>query len=111
MKKVSLYPADVYQVVDRSLLNEQDRLVLNMLYMPIIGYTAIVLYLKLQSEAKNTIITSELSHHHLMTSMSLTLDNIKEARLRLEGIGLLKTYYNEGEVNSYIYELYSPVSA
>ena len=111
MKKVSLYPADVYQVVDRSLLNEQDRLVLNMLYMPIIGYTAIVLYLKLQSEAKNTIITSELSHHHLMTSMSLTLDNIKEARLRLEGIGLLKTYYDEGEVNSYIYELYSPVSA
>ncbi len=111
MKKVSLYPADIYQVVDKSLLSEQDRFVLNMLYMPIIGYTAIVLYLKLQSEAKNIVITSELTHHHLMTSMSLTLDNIKEARLRLEGIGLLRTYYNEGEVNSYIYELYSPVSA
>lgn len=111
MKKISLNPADIYQVIDKSLLNEQDRQVLNLLYMPIIGYTAVVLYLKLQSEANNTYISSEISHHHLMTSMSLTLDNIKEARLRLEGIGLLKTYYHEGEVNSYIYELYSPVSA
>ena len=111
MKKISLYPADIYQVIDKSLLSEQDRLVLNTLYMPIIGYSAVVLYLKLQSEAKNMYISSELSHHHLMTCMSLSLDNIKESRLRLEGIGLLKTYYHEGEVNSYIYELYSPMSA
>ena len=111
MKKVSLYPADIYQVIDKSLLNEQDRFVLNNLYMPIIGYSAIVLYLKLQSEANGTYVSGELTHHHLMTSMTLTLDNIKEARLRLEGIGLLKTYYNEGDVNSYIYELYSPMSA
>ncbi len=111
MKKVSLYPADIYQVIDKSLLSEQDRLVLNTLYMPIIGYSAVVLYLKLQSEAKETYISSELSHHHLMTSMGLTLDNIKESRLRLEGIGLLKTYFHEGDINSYVYELYSPVSA
>ncbi len=111
MKKVSLYPADIYQVIDKSLLNENDRFVLNTLYMPIIGYTAVVLYLKLQSEAKNTYVSSELTHHHLMTSMSLTLDNVKEARLKLEGIGLLRTYYNEGDVNSYIYELYSPMTA
>ena len=111
MKKVSLYPADIYQVIDKSLLSESDRLVLNMLYMPIIGSTAISLYLKLQSEAKNTIISSELTHHHLMTSMGTTLDNLKEARLKLEGIGLLKTYFHDDEVNSYVYELYSPVSA
>ena len=49
MKKISLYPADIYQVVDKSLLNEQDKLILNMLYMPIIGYTAVTLYLKLQT--------------------------------------------------------------
>lgn len=111
MKKISLYPADIYQVVDKSLLNEHDKLILNMLYMPIIGYTAVTLYLKLQTETKNTFISSELTHHHLMTSMTLSLDNIKEARLRLEGIGLLKTYYHEGEIGSYVYELYSPVSA
>lgn len=111
MKKIILYPADMYQVIDKSLLSELDKLILNMLYMPIIGNTAVVLYLKLQSETRNTYISSELTHHHLMTSMGLTLDNIKESRLRLEGIGLLKTYYHPGEINSYIYELYSPVSA
>ncbi len=111
MKKVTLYPADVYQVVDKSLLSDQDKNVLNTLYMPIIGNISIMLYLKLQSEVNNTFISSELTHHHLMTSMGLSLDNIKEARLKLEGIGLLKSYYLKGEVNSYIYELYSPVSA
>ena len=111
MKNVSLYPADIYQVIDKSLLSETDKLILNMLYMPIIGYTAVVLYIKLQSETKNLFISEELTHHHLMTSMGLTLDNIKEARLKLEGIGLMKTYYCKGEINSYVYELYSPVSA
>ena len=109
MKKVSLYPADVYQVIDKSLLSETDKLILNMLYMPIIGSIAIALYLKMQNETRNTFISPELTHHHLMTSMGTTLDNIKEARLKLEGIGLLKTYYHEGEVNSYVYELYSPL--
>ena len=111
MKKVSLYPADIYQVVDRSLLSESDKLVLNMLYMPVIGSTAVILYSKLQSETRNLFVSPELTHHHLMTSMGITLDNLKEARLKLEGIGLLKTYYNQGDVNSYVYEIYSPVSA
>ena len=111
MKKVSLYPADIYQVVDKSLLSEFDKLILNMLYMPIIGNIAVSLYLKLQSETRNTFISQELTDHHLMTCMGSTLDNIKEARLRLEGIGLMKTYFHEGDINSYVYELYSPVSA
>ncbi len=112
MKKIPLYPADIYQVLDKSLLSEHDKLILNMLYMPIIGNIAISLYLKLQSEICNSsYVSSELTHHHLMTSMSLTLDNIKEARIKLEGIGLIKTYYMQGNVNYYIYELYSPVSA
>ena len=54
MKKVSLYPADVYQVIDKSLLSSSDKLVLNMLYMPIIGNIAVMLYFFLQTETKNT---------------------------------------------------------
>lgn len=111
MSKNSLYPADIYQVIDKSLLSDMDRLVLNMLYMPIIGSNAITLYFKLQTEARGNFMSVELTHHHLMTSTCQTLDNLKEARLKLEGIGLLKTYVSKGEVNSYIYELYSPVSA
>ena len=54
MKKVTLLPADIYQVIDKSLLSEHDKLVLNMLYMPIIGCNSIMLYLKLHSELFNS---------------------------------------------------------
>lgn len=111
MKTVTLLPADIYQVVNKSLLNEEDNLVLSILYMPIIGNVAVTLYNTLYNELKgNNFISSELTHHHLMTNLGDSLDSIKEARLKLEGIGLMKTYFMEGSVNSYVYELYSPVS-
>lgn len=111
MTKIVLYPADIYQVVDKSLISEMDKLILNMLYMPVIGNNAVSLYLKLQSETRNIIVSPELTHHHLMTSMAISLENLKQARLKLEGIGLMKTYFHKGEINSYVYELYTPVSA
>ena len=108
----TLLPADIYQVINKSLLNESDKLVLSMLYMPIIGNVSISLYLSLYNELKaNSYISVELTHHHLMTNLGINLRELKEARMKLEGIGLLKTYYMEGSVNSYIYELYSPISA
>lgn len=107
----TLLPADVYIVVNKSFLNEYDKLVLNMLYMPIIGNTAITLYNTFYNELKaNNYIGNELTHHHLITNLGEPLETIKKARIKLEGIGLLKTYYQEGTVNSYIYELYSPLS-
>ncbi len=109
---VTLLPADIYQVVNKSLLNEYDKLVLSMLYMPIIGNVSISLYESLYNELKaNSYISVELTHHHLITNLGISLNELKTARMKLEGIGLLKTYYMEGNVNSYIYELYSPISA
>ncbi len=111
MDMVTLLPADIYQVVNKSLLNENDKLVLSMLYMPIIGNTAITLYNTLYNELKaNNFISNELTHHHLMTNLGDNLNNIKEARIKLEGIGLMKTYYMKGSINFYVYELYSPLS-
>ena len=46
-----------------------------------------------------------------MTLMQLKLESIKDARYRLEAIGLLKTYLKQGEIDEYIYVLYSPISA
>lgn len=110
--KETLLPADIYQVVNKSMLDESDKLVLNMLYMPIIGNNAVSLYSTLYNELKaSSFISNEIPHHHLISCMSLSLQEIKEARIKLEGIGLLKTYYMEGNVNSYVYELYSPLSA
>lgn len=112
MKNISILPADTYKVVNKSLLNEENKLVLNLLYMPLIGNTAMGLYLTLYNEIKtNTYVSYEFTHHHLMSCMNLSLREIKEARIKLEGIGLLKTYYKEGSINEIIYELYSPITS
>ncbi|MEG2457745.1 MAG: DnaD domain protein [Bacilli bacterium] len=110
--EANLLPADIYQVVNKSILNEYDKSILTLLYMPIIGSTAVSLYLTLYNELKTGgFISNELTHHHLMTCMALNLKDIKNARIKLEGIALMKTYYMEGSINSYVYELYSPLTA
>lgn len=111
MKDIKLSPLDIYQVVNKSILNETDRLVLTMLYMPIIGSDSITLYMTLYSELNlNNYISVELSHHHLISTTTLGINEITEARIKLEGIGLLKTYVKESDINSYVYELYSPIT-
>ena len=111
MKQVSILPADSYIVINKSLLNENDRLILTMLYQPIIGSIALSLYFTLWSDLnKREVMSIEYTHHHLMNAMSLKLDDIIGARKKLEAIGLLKTLYKKEQVNKYIYEIYSPLS-
>ena len=111
MDKVSLLPADIYTVVSKTILNLEDRDNLIMLYEPIMGPLAVSLYLTLWRDLKNNNFKSEeYNHHHLMSIMKLDLKSIKEARTALESLGLLKTYVKRGDVYSYIYELYSPMS-
>ena len=82
------------------------------MYQPIIGHTAISLYLTLVDDLnKKETISDELTHHHLMATMQLRLDDIVVAREKLEGIGLLKTYIKQGTINNYMYLIYSPISA
>ena len=112
MLKQSLLPADTFVVVNRTVLCDQDRKILTMLYQPIIGQVAISLYFTLWSYLdQSEIISLEWTHHHLMTNMRLRLDGIKEARERLEGIGLIKTYFKKGDVNRFVYEMFSPLTA
>lgn len=113
MKFKTLLPADIYTVVNKTILTDNDKVNLINLYEPIIGPLPISLYLTLCSDLDRTqTISIEYNHHHLMTFLKSNLNTIKEARQALEAVGLLKTYYKEGEsINYYIYELYSPISA
>lgn len=111
MKLVSILPADSYIVINKSLLNDNDRFILTMLYQPIVGSIAISLYLTLWADLNRfMIISNEYTHHHLMSIMNNKLDEIVSARKKLEAVGLLKTSYKIGEINNYVYELYSPLS-
>lgn len=114
MNNVNLLPADTYVVVNKSIINTEDRKILNMLYQPIVGPLPIMLYFSLWSDLdKSEIVSEEYTHHHLVTNMHLSLDEIVETRRKLEAIGLLKTFYKEenANTNSYIYQLYSPIPA
>ena len=112
MKQVNLLPADTYIVVNNTILKNDDRLLLTMLYQPIIGGIAINLYFTMWSTLdKRELISSEWTHHHLMSSMRVDLETLLQAREKLEAIGLLKTYIKKGSVNSYVYEMYSPLNS
>jgi replication initiation and membrane attachment protein len=45
-----------------------------------------------------------------MSLLKCDLETIKKGRESLESVGLIKTYLKQGDINSYVYELYSPLS-
>ena len=106
-----LLPADTYIVVNKTILSNEDRKKITMLYQPIIGHTAVSLYFTLIDDLeKRDFMSSELTHHHLVSTMQVKINEIIIAREKLEAVGLLKTYFKEENVNNFIYALYSPLS-
>ena len=107
-----LLPADTYIVVNKTIIKEEDKKEITMLYQPIIGHTAVSLYLTLLDDLKKSeIMSDELTHHHLESTMQLKLTDIIIAREKLEAVGLMKTFVKEENVNNYIYVMYSPLPA
>ena len=112
MKELNLSPADTYIVINKSIIKNEDRTILTMLYQPIIGPLPVMLYFTLWSDLDNSeLMSTEHTHHHLATNMQISLTEILDARKKLEAIGLLKTLYKEENINTYIYQLYSPIKA
>ena len=111
-KNLTILPADTYTVINKTVINGNDKKIVTMLYQPIIGYTASSLYFTLIDDLdKLELISDDLTHHHLMANMQLKLDKIVEAREKLEAVGLLKTYLKKGSINQYVYLIYSPLTA
>ena len=105
-------PADTFIVTNKTVLNSSDLGLLLNLYQPLIGNESVSLYYTLWSYLdKMELISNEWTHHHLLTNMQITINEIEDARIKLEAVGLLKTFLKEGNINSYVYELYSPMSA
>ncbi len=112
MKLITLLPADKYVVFNKTVLTELDKKNLINLYEPIIGFGAVSLYLTFWSDLDRLeIMSKDFTHHHLMSILKCDLEMIRTAREALEAVGLMKTYFKEGSINSYVYELYSPLSA
>ncbi len=111
MMDYTLLPADRYVVVNKSILSDTDKSIIINLYAPLIGSLAVSLYFTLWNDlGVGNLMSVDLNHHHLMVSLKSGIGSIKLARESLESFGLLKTYVKNGNVNDYIYELYSPLS-
>src|SRR5690625_319031 len=79
------------------------------LYQPLLGMEAIMLYQTLLNEVDLHDESTSQTHHTLMNYLNIPLDDIYEARLKLEGIGLLRTFKEKNATtNRYMYELQSP---
>lgn len=106
----TLLPADCYLVVNKTILNEYDKKILIALYEPILGAMPVSLYLTLWNDLQFAeLFSRNLTHHHLMSILRCDLKTIKKSREALEALGLLKTFVKKGNVNEYIYELFSPL--
>jgi replication initiation and membrane attachment protein len=112
MLKSVVLPADLFTVVNKTVLHEEDRKLLTMLYQPMIGADAIGLYFSLCTYLdKMEIISDVWTHHHLMTNLRMGLEEIVSAREKLEAVGLVKSYVKKANMNQFVYEIYSPLSA
>jgi replication initiation and membrane attachment protein len=107
-----LLPIDRYEVTSDGLLHFYDQKVLTLLYQPLIGSSALSLYMTLWAELEENRLWSEsTTHHSLMNFLDTNLKDIYNARKRLEAIGLLNSYVKTSEDNRYfIYELKPPLS-
>ena len=111
--KNSLLPADTYTIINQTILTEIDKKIIISLYEPIIGPIAVSLYLTFWADLdKLELMSKDFTHHHLMTILKSKLTDIENARKSLEAVGLLKSYIKRNDnINEYLYELYSPLSA
>ncbi len=103
-------PADSYTVMNKSLITDIDKKTLIDLYQPIIGNKAVSLYFTLLNDLnKQEILSAPNTHHHLLSIMQMSLEEIVTSREKLEAIGLLRTYLKKDNINNYVYILYSPL--
>lgn len=107
-----LLPVDQYIVSSSGILHEYDRKVLTFLYQPLVGPVCLSLYMTLWAELEESRLWSApMSHHGLMSMLDMNLREIYHARLKLEAMGLLKTYVKNGEEQrSFIYSLQPPLT-
>ena len=106
---VILSENDYLDVKLNSLIADYDSETLSNLYQPIIGFGALAVYFTLVAEAKNQKITSLTSHNQLLNRLQMAPGDFINARKKLEGVGLLRTFLESNQnVRVYHYQIYAP---
>lgn len=114
MARPSNYMAqDDFIVVQATYFSDQDQDVVVHLYQPLIGPVALALYLSLWNDShRQPAAADRRKQTALMDLLGVDLDTLYSARIRLEALGLMKTYTSTDAGGRYwAYELYRPVAA
>ncbi|WP_088808889.1 MULTISPECIES: replication initiation and membrane attachment family protein [unclassified Listeria] len=109
---MELRPVDAYRVKMNGVITHFDQKVATMLYQPLMGANCLAIYQTLLAEVEeNRLWSKEHAHTQLLNMLSLSLKDFFDARIKLEGLGLLKTYVQtENEDRRYVYEVLPPLS-
>ncbi len=98
-----------FNIYSSFTLSNDDVAVLSLLYAPLMGSDALMLYLGLTSLLeRNNLKSEELTHKEFFEIFSFTSLTFTKARIKLEGIGLLMVYEKE---EKYVYVLCPPLTA
>lgn len=106
-------PKDGFMVRQNAQLSDIDRKILTFLYQPLIGSNAYSLYMTLWTEVGEATYWSKgILHSELLTLLNIGIPELYQARIKLEAIGLLKSYLKGSQSDKvYIYELLTPQSS
>ena len=82
------------------------------LYQPLVGPVPMALYLSLWQEVKDrALVTDRRPQLWLLDLLDIDIEQLFVARVKLEAVGLLRTYSQVDSLGRYYaYELYPPVS-
>ncbi|MFW5889020.1 MAG: DnaD domain protein [Bacillota bacterium] len=100
---------DIFIVSAEGVCSTVDYQVLSLLYQPIIGQSAFILYLTLLNLVdRQSLSSNEYLHSDLESLLNLEINEIEKERYKLEAIGLLVTFFAS---DSFTYEIKLPLSA
>ncbi|MGX7420128.1 replication initiation and membrane attachment family protein [Carnobacterium gallinarum] len=107
----SISPKDGFKVKQSTMLTDADQKILTFLYQPLTGATAYSLYMTLWSEVgEETYWSDGILHSELLSILNIGIPELYQARIKLEALGLLKTYLKKESDKLFLYELKSPLS-
>lgn len=114
IKWSQLNPRDCIQVTQQVWLTQRELQFVTQLYVPFLGVQASTLYLVLFSElSPNSYQSDVIRLADLLALVNMGIPDFYQARIRLESVGLLKTYCYEDEESisaQYTFELQAPAS-
>jgi replication initiation and membrane attachment protein len=109
----NINPNSGFIVTSTEYISDLQRKTLDLLYQPIIGPVAYALFNILWRMEFDNDKFQIKNNFELLSLLNIDLSQLYDARVKLEGSGLLKTYIQETEsLNKiYVYKLFPPLNA